>query len=460
MPAFELLPSAIFSPSLSRAISRAFHTRHGLSPTDLAIVKADSYQQHEASGSEEEESRDVLALICKGRKGDGQTGARAKLVINDGREWEAYALPNGGYEFFTTDEHGLGTTVRWVVKRPRAKRASSANTSDAESLAAAPSPTKKFNFSIISPNSRRHPIIANLTNTTLDINDNYNIPPPLTSSAAPSPQLGSQNESPLLDEAVETTASLRTLITATAVWVALREGWSLGFRYDDSIMRSPSRFSASSSPGRAATDTAEFSKDGLPRRSASLARMFRTSTTLKRQSTASAPADGTFGDNHVSRNSSVHSTEGPTRRRRAESASTVIYRSAWPRPDLQTLRRQTATSTSNFRSGVDAGDDMTEEEEADLKEADFQDSAVPVPTESPKHPPLAAPILPEPSPIMEPEPHPRPATTDAPSNACTKERKRESSGTESFVEVKKGGAQAATQRKKHRVRRVLLCGMA
>ncbi|KAI4750093.1 hypothetical protein E4T44_14958, partial [Aureobasidium sp. EXF-8845] len=272
MPAYELLPSAIFSPSLTRAISKTLRTRHGLCPADLAIVKAEKYHQHEASQKDEDESRDVLALICKGRKGDGNSTTKAKLFLEDGSEWEAYSLPSGGYEFFSTDAHGLGMTARWVLRRPKARRSQSA--SDMNMAFDGANQSKKFNFSTISPNSRRHPVIASLTTTSLDINDSYTIP----SILAPSPEISDHEQEEAgqdttgTSDPILTSQALKTLITATAVWVTLREGWCPGYRYDDIMLRSPS-LKLNASPIKSTTDVASVAtpKDDTPKRSGSIA---------------------------------------------------------------------------------------------------------------------------------------------------------------------------------------------
>ena len=113
-PAFDIVPSANFNVRLTRAITKVFKTKHGLCPNDLVVLKAEKYSFER---DEDQEARDIIALICKGRKEDGATQGKAKICLPEGREWEAYPTPNGGYEFFSTDEHGLGLTVRWVPKK-------------------------------------------------------------------------------------------------------------------------------------------------------------------------------------------------------------------------------------------------------------------------------------------------------------------------------------------------------
>lgn len=451
VPAFELLPSAIFSPSLSRAISKAFRAKHGLCPTDLAIVKADLYHQHEESGTEEDESRDVLALICKGRKGDGLAPGRAKIFLDNGTEWEAMPLPNGSYEFSSTDVHGLTTTARWVLKRPRGRRSQSATDLDSPRIETA---TKKFNFSTISSSSRRHPIIANLTSTTLDISDSYNVPLPSAPNLSPSAVQSPDENDYSRGESIETTLELRTLITATAIWVGIREGWSPGYKYEDCIMRSPSSRLSTSPTKNNVTDRIETSKDNGPRRSNSIARIFRTASTMKRRSTASAATDGSNEDVVMSRNSSVHSNSAPRRRPRAESAATVIHRTTWPRPEYRNMRNHTGNTTSTHGFGLEQGDEMTEEDEGEV------DSAVDTSATPSKHGSVTAPIV---VPSIEKDHEPKgitPIEAFPEYKPTPKKNKRNSSATDMTVESKKSEDHLQMRRKRGKALRVLLCGMA
>ncbi|THW81325.1 hypothetical protein D6D18_08876 [Aureobasidium pullulans] len=449
MPAYELLPSAIFSPSLSRAISKAFRTRHGLCPADLAIVKAEKYHQHEASNKEEDESRDVLALVCKGRKGDGNTASKAKLYLEDGSEWEAYPLPNGGYEFFSTDEHGLGMTARWVLRRPRARRSQSA--SDMASWSADGS-TKRFQFSTISPNSRRHPVIASLTTTSLDINDSYTTPSPL----APSPEISDheeagQDSADISTDPIVTSQSLMALITATAVWVTLREGWCPGYRYDDLMLRSPS-LKLNTSPIKSPTEMSSAAKEDTPRRSGSIARMFRSASAMKRRSTSSTQIDG------------VTSTEEPpitrsasARRARADSTSTVLVHSKRPRG----RRADTTSTTASGLAHMDlAHNDMTEEEES-------VETTAAMLAKSSKHSSAPTPLIPALG-LQESDEDAHTGRSDSARSqeaerklAAQAARQKRESSTTSTNSIEAGKIEANTPKaKKTRRFRSLFCGMA
>ena len=250
-PAFEVIPSTNFSVRLTKAITKVFKTKHGLCPNDLVVLRAEKYSEDKSD--EDQEASDIIALICKGRKEDGAVQGKAKICLPGGHEWEAYPILKGGYEFFSTDEHGLGLTVRWVPKKN--KDCNRTDESDKRTRS-------KFNFSTISPNSRRHPVIATLDKTGLDIYDTYKIPDPSAATPLSTPQLGSPVLADAMDdetggrEEYETDDRLRQIIIMTGIWVTFKEGWSPSFKYDDkdkdtnSIQRSPS---LQYSPAKSAT---------------------------------------------------------------------------------------------------------------------------------------------------------------------------------------------------------------
>jgi hypothetical protein len=455
MPAYELLPSAIFSPSLSRAVSKTLRTRHGHCPADLAIVKAEKYHQHEASQKEEDESRDVLALICKGRKGDGNTTSKAKLFLEDGSEWEAYSLPNGGYEFFSTDAHGLGMTARWVLRRPKARRSQSASDMTTSWGIDAANQNKKFNFSTISPDSRRHPVIASLTTTSLDINDSYTIP----SALAPSPETSDHEQEETTHDPVGTSdpivtsQSLKTLITATAIWVTLREGWCPGYRYDDLMLRSPS-LKLNASPIKSPTDMSSVAtpKDDSPKRSGSIARMFR-SAGVKRRSTSSQ-IDGSTSTEEV-----PISRSASARRARADSTSTVLIHSNRPRG----RRADTTSTTASGLAHMDlAHNDMTEEEES-------VEATAAMLAKSSKHSSAPTPLIPALD-LQESDEEGYAVRTDSAKSQeaerklaamATQRQKRESSTTSAnSIDAGKIEANMPRKAKKPSRFRKLFCGMA
>lgn len=331
-PAYEVILSANFSVRLTKAVARVFRAKHSLCSNDLLVLQAEKYSTAELD--EDQEERNIIALICKGRKEDSHTVGKAKICLPNGEEWEAFRTPTGGYEFSSTDEHGLGLKVRWVPKK---------NKDGSKDVG-----RKSFNFSTISPNSRRHPVIAALSKSGLDLNDTYKIPDvaattPLTtprhSTVLPEPM---QLEQEPDQEEYVTDDKLRELILTTGIWVTLKEGWSPTFKYDDKdkdntcVLRSPSAASSPAksgsfpltsvstplvSPGAASLGPQKRNsvKDvgsNLPHRNSILSR-----PNVKQDSTSSLP-------NHQTSPSVFSEGVGKTNRGRADSTSTVLIHRA------------------------------------------------------------------------------------------------------------------------------------
>ncbi|KAF2215445.1 hypothetical protein CERZMDRAFT_94856 [Cercospora zeae-maydis SCOH1-5] len=327
LPALEVIPSANFSVRLTRAITKVFQSKHGFCVNDLVVLKAEQYGTQE----EEAEARDVIGLICKGSREEQKTGSGKMLIhMASGQQWQAYSTSSGGYECCLTDEHGLKEVVRWVPKKKKDGKL-------------APLGSRKFNFSTISPHSRRHPVIATLQKTGLEISDSYKIPKPTIKSPLSSPKIRATVLEDALDEdaddddqVVVTDDATREIVTLTAIWVAMREGWSPNFKYDDKRdslpiepPASPGKFAASPviSPPASPAPFAPVEKrasirsigSGIVHRASHLGRSNRNSvSSIRADSDAESPAP--------SRNASIHLTSAG--RTRADSSSTVLVHRA------------------------------------------------------------------------------------------------------------------------------------
>ncbi|KAF2130440.1 hypothetical protein P153DRAFT_289190 [Dothidotthia symphoricarpi CBS 119687] len=238
-PVYEVIPFSLLEARSTRRLAPAFNTRERLGHNDLLIVKAEEYgSKSEKTRSDDERwgSRDVIGVICPGKGEKGAPG-KTEICMNDGKSrWEVTSLPNGGYEFNTTNEHGLALKARWVLKPAPSRRWSGA--SAASQPSAGLEDNKKFTFSTISSDSRRHPIIATMTRTRLDVLDSYAIP--LTTSPS-TPSLISSAQEPVLtpasidmdsfiDNATDrppttTDDALRQFIVASGIWV-IAKTWS------------------------------------------------------------------------------------------------------------------------------------------------------------------------------------------------------------------------------------------
>lgn len=249
-PAYEVIPSSVFVPRLARKFARVFKSKDKLGPADILVVKAEDYgpaEDEESSDDERWGNREVIGVVCAGKKDENKTSIKTEILMDDGSSWEASTLPNGGYEFVFTDEHGLKLKCRWVARMCSTRRSSGMSGTSQGSPSNPPTEEKKFNFSTISPDSRRHPIIATMTRTSIDVLDYYSMPsasssihPPASPSHTPAqtpsamPDAGSFTEvSELAAERsqIKTEDALRKFIIVSGIWVAIRENWSTVFNY-------------------------------------------------------------------------------------------------------------------------------------------------------------------------------------------------------------------------------------
>lgn len=295
IPIFDVVPSFVFAPKLARKFPSIFKGKDGLGADDLVIVNSQKYDSpHDIKGqtdstSDEDswDAREVVAAICQPKR--KATGAEflTEICLHHGVIWEASLLPTGAYEFVSVDEGGKRTIARWVPRSPLVRRRTY-NSQDSSSLP--PPEQRRFIFSIINPDSRRHPVIATLSRSSIDVSDQYSIPSVMSRSQS---LTSSQSDEPLAPESptvrfnemeppktamVETDERLRSLILITGIWVAFREGFSPNFQYDkpvDSMAQggnpSPSHKSRSLSVnitnlGKGRTSTSESPKrEQIPR---------------------------------------------------------------------------------------------------------------------------------------------------------------------------------------------------
>lgn len=244
-PALDVIPSSVCGPRFARKWPRFFPNKIGLGTNDLVVVESEEYQTPIARdgnvrldpNDEGEDGRAVVATICQPRREDGDTSSKAEIRLSNGPLWQGTSLSTGGYEFVAVDEHGLTQTVRWVRRRPAKVQVPSVL------VKGQAEPLKRFGFSIIDPRSRRHPILASLTQQTVDIVES-SINPSAPTESDPLQTSGRRSsftstaQSSFLD-AVELSSRppffqsedhLRNLILVSGIWVAFREGWSGDFR--------------------------------------------------------------------------------------------------------------------------------------------------------------------------------------------------------------------------------------
>ncbi|KAL4788139.1 hypothetical protein BJX76DRAFT_198473 [Aspergillus varians] len=244
VPVFDVLPSTVIMPRLARKVPAILRGKRGLGPNDLIVTTSDLYEQPMGDGgdknlSSDEENgdhREVVATICELLKEDALSKGKAEICFNSGTVFEATPLPNGSYEFAANTGSGI-MILRWVRRAPKKRRLS------APPGSVLPEDSRRFTFSIIDLNTRRHPVIASLARNNLEVYGRYSLP----STAPSSPTSGmsvisdaTSMDVPFDQQVRETDERLRLLIIVTSIWVAFREGWSHNFRYDDSVVNGKS----------------------------------------------------------------------------------------------------------------------------------------------------------------------------------------------------------------------------
>lgn len=255
-PILDVLPSVVFAPKLARKFPSVFKGKDGLGADDLVVVTSQNYDSPSVLNGKSENvteddswaTREIVAAICQPKKRGPGKESITEICLNHGPLWEASSLPSGAYEFVSMDEDGHKTVARWVPRPPITRRRSynGQGNSDASSLE-----QRKFIFSIINPDSRRHPVIATLSRASIDISDRYsslssNTPAngatPKQRSAVPEGRHAhfDEGEIPIPQPTMtETDEQLRSLIVITGIFVAFREGYSPNFQYEKSVASPP-----------------------------------------------------------------------------------------------------------------------------------------------------------------------------------------------------------------------------
>ena len=238
-PFIDVVQSVFHVSHLPARVQHNVKAAHELGPDDLAIVYNEAYDgaqiQDEHLGSKSARNKGkvptAVATIQRSRFRPGEA-VSVCIHMYDGASWVVSRLVNGTYEFTTEDREGERTTARWVPRRRTIGRERAGSHGSQEP----PSSSGTFTFSIIDPNSRRHPIIANLTPSHIDISDRFSKPPPLTTSyssqsvpASPSPDSMDKSEHDAFTGMTPISCSSKLFIAASGIWVALNEGFSPNF---------------------------------------------------------------------------------------------------------------------------------------------------------------------------------------------------------------------------------------
>ncbi|KAK2074568.1 hypothetical protein P8C59_008764 [Phyllachora maydis] len=200
-PVLEVFPATriagpVMAPRMAQRFPGIFRVKHQLCYDDLVLVQRDAHgltvdeQAGVGDDGESLEDRKLLGVFSPLKNSDA-----AEIVLEDGAVWTATPSRTGSYDFVHVDAQGNMTTARWAK---RSLMSTSPITSSPVTAAASPSAQEaRFTFSMINPLSRRHAVMATLTNTSLNVQDSYASVSASHSRYPPSRSFGRSTSEPL-----------------------------------------------------------------------------------------------------------------------------------------------------------------------------------------------------------------------------------------------------------------------
>lgn len=210
-PIYDVLPASRFAPvtKIGQKLQCLRKDRDGLAADDLVVLKAEDYKTSDTHSEDIDisDARDVLGIISS-IPGDPDS---AMISLENGT-WKATSGLKGFYTFVLQGEHPQ--TARWYI--PIAKR---------KSVPAEKQEARKFYFANMDPNTKKHPAIASMTASNMEIYDEY------VKTSEP-------------EEIIATDGVLRKLIIVSGSWLFFREGWSSNYKFD-ACLRPPQHRAAS-----------------------------------------------------------------------------------------------------------------------------------------------------------------------------------------------------------------------
>lgn len=374
IPILEVLPSIVFAPKLARKFLSVFKGKDGLGADDLLVVSSQSYnspslQKGKLDDITEEDSwatREVVAAICQPKKREANSEHIIELCLNHGPVWEASPLPNGAYEFVSMDENGNRTVARWVPRRQLTRRQSHNGHGKPETSSA--EQQRKFTFSIINPNSRRHPVIATLYRSSIEIWDRYSIPSNMNSPSSSIfkqmpvstdglPTRFEESEIPTTTTMIETDEYMRNLIVISGIFVAFQEGYSPNFQYEKVFTSSSPTAQAKPSAHKGRTVSLNLSSVGSARSLATEKPLLQSSLCVRSTSVKPSPVLS-----HTPSPTAAWSPVSPVSPQAYSTGAMFLERAKNRRSDLRGDNSQ--TSTKAFSNGSSMGQDASKRQRA------------------------------------------------------------------------------------------------
>lgn len=225
-PVINVVTTNNYGPRLSQGGWLGLFTRRNMSgDIRIMVLKIEDYSttQHRCS---DDTVKEALAVIVV-RNRDKQ---EAEICLTGGSAWRATCSPSGIFELILETGTSNGFSVaKW---RPVLRISHEINVPPTSAADGNLAQEQQYKFSVIHPGRRRHPVLASLTPTRLEIAENcasINHDHNASGMDLVSPD-GASCESGNSPAPREMDGDMKTLIQVTAIWVTL----SLG-RYTSSI---------------------------------------------------------------------------------------------------------------------------------------------------------------------------------------------------------------------------------
>ena len=253
-PILDVKSSTTFVPRIAKKFPSLYKGSGQLGINDVMICKSESYDDDvdeevvtkTPCGTEKWDEKEVIAVICQAPKDSGYSG---ELVFDDGMRWTMAAGTRGkSFELTSTNPTTNEKIIARWVPAGTSRRSSSQTAVTKKAIGAAEmakeakeAKSQKYNFSLVDPTKRRHPIMATLRQTGLLVKDTYS---PITDSPTNSSStlaVDTAVDTSAQDSAVEagpsdypsltdppvirTTDQQKLLIEVSAMWLASRLGW-------------------------------------------------------------------------------------------------------------------------------------------------------------------------------------------------------------------------------------------
>lgn len=209
-PVVEVVPGSRYSAKtrIGQKLQRFHRSKDGANADDLVVIRSErSSDVH----SEEPDVSEVLGMIQP-----GEDGPSAWITL-DNSVWKASLDERGSYSL----EYANDPTqkVKWYI--PKSKRSGT--------VEAGSSGEREFSFTTLLPDSKKHPVVANMSESGMQIYDHFSSP-----------------ISP--DETITTDDALRRLIIVSGAWVFFCEGWSTHYDFNSVTPRSAHHRNVSTQP--------------------------------------------------------------------------------------------------------------------------------------------------------------------------------------------------------------------